>query len=272
MAYGTQPKENYDSSCFTEGKEGKSCLPSRTAILILIVPIFITSTSHEEERKKRAVGPTRQEKEVADRWATAMWRSPTAAGAGSGEEMRRRYLELGGDGVLLVGMGDEGGAGGGGGAGEGVRVVRRQPWVVVEGEIRALLRSTTIHHQIHESIQVQEQQEEEEEEDVRAWAGRWAWRACTSCRRRRSRCSAAPRRSLPPTSTCPPRSPRLRRRRAGRGRGRGGGAGPWMVARSTRGGGLISYYTRLDWFEQPYQYKHAMPTRGTKSISITPIL
>lgn len=41
--------------------------------------------------------------------------------------MRRRYLELGGDGVLLVGLGDEGGAGGGGGAGEGVRVVRRQP-------------------------------------------------------------------------------------------------------------------------------------------------
>lgn len=48
------------------------------------------------------------------------------------------YLELRGDGVLLVGLGDERGAGGGGGAGEGVGVVGGEPRVVVEGEARAV--------------------------------------------------------------------------------------------------------------------------------------
>lgn len=48
------------------------------------------------------------------------------------------YLELRGDGVLLIGLGDECRAGGGGGAGERVRVVGGEPRVVVEGEARAV--------------------------------------------------------------------------------------------------------------------------------------
>jgi hypothetical protein len=65
---------------------------------------------------------------------------PSQTGRDQGKEGggNGAYLELRGDGVLLVGGGDDGDAGGGGGAGEGEGVVRGEPGVVVERQPGAL--------------------------------------------------------------------------------------------------------------------------------------